>query len=295
MSTEDLTQTGLRVGGWLPPYQNQTVALRPESRPVPYHPAAAVPSLRPAPAVVECPSRRGGGSLVCLTLLAAALAGLTVTFLPLPWTQGAAPRAVRLPSVPVLAPEIPVELPASSPSQARDLRLSAVRRPGTVPADPPAKAGAGGAPVQTRAPQAPPRAELAIGATIGLELSGRPGYRVRHRNFLGRVDRIDSDSSALDRADSRFIVRAARANGCVALESVNYPGRFLRHRNFVLHLDRWDGTSLFTADSTFCPVSRRGGAVALRSYNYPDRFITEQHSSLALTSVATSFVVRSPL
>lgn len=54
---------------------------------------------------------------------------------------------------------------------------------------------------------------------IGLEPAGRPGYRVRHRDFAARVDRID----AAARADARFAVRTGLADGdCVSVESVDF-------------------------------------------------------------------------
>ena len=112
------------------------------------------------------------------------------------------------------------------------------------------------------------------GAVIGLEPAGRPGFRVRHRDFAGRVDRIGPRSGPLDRLDSRFVVRAGlTGDGCVAFESVNYPGRYLRHQNFVVRLHPPDRTALFAADATFCEVPRGRGRIALRSVNYPDRFV----------------------
>jgi len=302
MSTEDLTQTGLRVGGWLPPYRD--IPLPVEYRAWPDRPAlVGPPSDRPPrryrqPAAAW-PIGRVGAPLVGMTVLAVVLAGLTVTFLTGPTTGDSAPGGARIPAMPALAPAIPFEPAGLEPSAppTNDLQVTVARRLAPLAAAPQSGGGSGGA-SSTKGPGAPAPstgARLVVGKTIGLELSGHPGYRVRHRDFRGRVDRIDGDSSDLDRADSRFTVRAVRADGCVALESVNYPGRFLRHRNFVLHLDRQDGTALFAADSTFCPVYRSNGALVLRSYNYPNRYITDDDSALTLTSVATGFVVRPPL
>jgi len=299
MSTEDLTQTGLRVGGWLPPYRE--LSLPRECRARPDRPALAGPPGDRAPRRCRQPAAwpigRVGAPLVGMTVLAVVLAGLTVTFLTGPATGDSAPGGIQIPAVPALAPPIPFEPAGLEPSAppTRDLQVAVARRLAPLPAA--SQPGSGGA-SSTKGPGAPVTstgARLVVGKTIGLELSGHPGYRVRHSNFRGRVDRIDRDSSPLDRADSRFTVRAVRADGCVALESVNYPGRFLRHRNFVLRLDRQDGTALFAADSTFCPVYRSSGALVLRSYNYPNRYLTEDGSVLTLTSVATGFVVRPPL
>jgi hypothetical protein len=141
----------------------------------------------------------------------------------------------------------------------------------------------------------PPVAGPVVGSTIGLEPSGHPGQRVRHRDFVGRVDDLGPDSSGPDRADSRFVIRAGLAqSGCFSFESADYPGYYLRHQNFVIHLERRDGSGLFAADATFCPVGH-GGGFSLRSVNYPALSITDQASQLKLTSVATTFVIRPPL
>jgi hypothetical protein len=206
------------------------------------------------------------------------------------WQQPAAP-AVPPPAAPPAssAPSGPgasgatrtrSEVPRK-PARATSVTTTAATRPST-----PAPATAPG---------------LRTGATIGLELAGAPGYRVRHRDFRGRADRLGPDSPALARADSRFVVRRGRADaGCVSFESANYPGWFLRHRNFEIRLDRAEQTPLFAADTTFCPeTGSRAGVVALRSHNYPDRFLTESRSQLRLTpattGTATRFVVRPPL
>jgi alpha-L-arabinofuranosidase B-like protein len=141
--------------------------------------------------------------------------------------------------------------------------------------------------------------DLNIGDTVGLEVWGKAGVRVRHRNFLGRVDPISSASSALDRADATFRVRAGLGDdGCVSLESVNYPGSFLRHREFVIHLDRRDGSRLFDQDATFCPQPvRDGSAVTLEAVNFPGRAVT-LHADATLhldVGAGTAFVVREAL
>jgi hypothetical protein len=154
----------------------------------------------------------------------------------------------------------------------------------------------------TTPPASPvPVADLTVGSTIGLELADRGGLRVRHRDFLGRVDPITAASGDTDKRDATFTVRAGLAGrGCVSLESVNFPGRFLRHRDFVIHLDARQATPLYAADATFCAVPRAGGrSVSLRAWNYPDHFVDEQRSALVLTTRrpadATAYVVRPPL
>ncbi|UQU61743.1 AbfB domain-containing protein [Couchioplanes caeruleus] len=175
----------------------------------------------------------------------------------------------------------------------------------TRPPARPAPTGRTWSPVAGRATTAPstpaPAADLAVGRTVGLELAGRSGLRVRHRDFLGRVDPVTAASGATARLDATFTVRAGLAGrGCVSLESVNFPGRFLRHRDFVIHLDVRQDDPLYAADATFCAVPRSGGtSISLRAWNYPDRFVDEQRSALVLTARrpadATAYVVRPPL
>jgi hypothetical protein len=168
------------------------------------------------------------------------------------------------------------------------------------PAPPSPVASRRSAPRRTPSPSvAAPVVDLNVGDTVGLEVWGKPGVRVRHRDFLGRADPISSTSSALDRADATFRVRAGLGDdGCVSLESVNYPGSFLRHRDFVVHLDRRDGSGPFDQDATFCPQPvRDGSAVTLESVNFPGRAVT-LHGDATLhldVSSGTAFVVRKPL
>ncbi|MFI7542124.1 AbfB domain-containing protein [Actinoplanes sp. NPDC049599] len=210
----------------------------------------------------------------------------------------------QLPAAPILPPPFyptPLYPTPSSGSPATSGVSGPVRTRSEVPREPARHARVTASP--TRRPTSPPPATPALraGATIGLELAGAPGYRVRHRDFRGRADRIGPESTALSRADSRLIVRRGLADPeCVSFEAANYPGWFLRHRNFEIRLDRAERSRLFAEDATFCPRGgSRAGVVALRSHNYPDRFLTESRSLLRLTpattGTATQFVVRSPL
>jgi hypothetical protein len=141
--------------------------------------------------------------------------------------------------------------------------------------------------------------DLDVGATVGLAVAAAPEYRLRHRNFIGRVDRIRSDATAPERADSQFVVRKGLGrDGCISLESVNFPGYFLRHRDFVLRLERRDRSELFAPDATFCTApTRDGNAIVLESINYPDRaLVVHRDGVIHLDQGAgTPFVVRSPL
>ena len=289
------------MGGWLPPFREfmSESDPAPAALPIRARPAAEL-KRSPAGAAGARHARPGTGLIVCAAVVAVAVSGLTITFLREPGSGVAAPNGVLLSSGPML-PAIPFDpagaTPTATPSGA--VEVTAERRSGPEPAITWTRTGAESptsAPANPHHPRGP-----RVGATVGLEPDGRPGYRVRHRNFLGRVDRIDAGSSALDKADSRFTVRAGLADpDCFSLESVNYPHRFLRHRNFVIHLERNDGTALFAADATFCAVpGQQSAAFSLRSYNYPNRFVVERNSALSLPQTsagkATAFVVRPPL
>ena len=86
---------------------------------------------------------------------------------------------------------------------------------------------------------------------------------------------VTSSSSATDKGDATWIVRAGLANGnCVSFESANASGKYLRHYAFQLHLQTNDGTSQFAADATFCPKPGNSGTgYSLQSFNYPAKYI----------------------
>jgi hypothetical protein len=325
----------LRVGGWLETLQGRRAL--PGRPPLVTPPPPRVPVFRPlrpgtsqrrpaalpvaAFARVENPHQVR--LRVAVTCLAAATIG-TAAFLVLADRAGTAPAIQQMAVAdPVtMAAFPPPASPPPTPAFTRPSRTPSSNTPASnTPASnaPASNAPAGSAPagspsatstavVRRKTPavhptSTPPRAHpvvggLRAGQTVSLGVLGRSGLRVRHQNFVGRVDRIGPASTALDHADSTFVVRAASTSGCVALESVNYPGFFLRHRDFVIHLDRADGSALFRLDSAFCPVAAGGGSFRLRSADYPDRFVTAVRSGLYLAEVpaarATEFAVRTP-
>ncbi|BCB90785.1 hypothetical protein Psuf_080980 [Phytohabitans suffuscus] len=203
------------------------------------------------------------------SLVAVAMVGLVV--LGAAATRGGdAPSGVLGATPPVTArvdywPPVPSPRPVPSPSPAP---TTATPQP-----SPPPGGAASTPPVEekVRATPSTSPAALAPGARIGLEPVTHPGYRVRHRDFVGRIDPVGAGSSALDRADSTFTVRAGLADrSCVSLEAVNYPGYYLRHQDFAIHLHRREPSALYAADATFCPRAGLAGRdVSLRSYNYP--------------------------
>ncbi|GAB3970433.1 alpha-L-arabinofuranosidase B [Actinoallomurus acanthiterrae] len=89
------------------------------------------------------------------------------------------------------------------------------------------------------------------------------------------ISAINSSSSATDKADATWIVRAGLANtSCLTFESANTPGRYLRHYAFELYLSADDGGSTFAQDATFCPTSGNSGVGhSFQSVNYPTKYI----------------------
>jgi hypothetical protein len=142
---------------------------------------------------------------------------------------------------------------------------------------------------------------LTPGRLVSLQPAGQTGFRVRHRDFRARVERVDAASPATDRADATFVVRAGLSDArCVSLESVNYPGWYLRHRHFRLLLQARDGGAPFAADATFCPATvAPSRATVLRSVDDPHRYLVQRGSRLFLDRVpaggAMPLVVRPPL
>jgi hypothetical protein len=225
--------------------------------------------------------------VVCAVAVTAGVVGIMALILP---AGGDAPDTVAqqmtYPSPWEFVPSPPVSVrPAPSPS------------PSLSPSPPPAVPGS----PQAERRSAPhrttvaPVVDLNVGATVGLEVAARPGERLRHRDFVGRTDRI----GRADRLDAAFVVRKGLGrDGCVSLESVNFPGYFLRHRDFVLRLAERDGSALFADDATFCPSPTRDGtAFVLESINYPSRALTRHRDGVVHLdeNSGTAFVVRPPL
>ncbi|MEE4545114.1 alpha-L-arabinofuranosidase B [Streptomyces sp. V4-01] len=100
---------------------------------------------------------------------------------------------------------------------------------------------------------------------------------VRHDDADANVviSPISSSSSATDKADATWTVRAGLANGsCLSFESANNTGQYLRHSNFQLRLNANDGTSLFAQDATFCPQpGNNGQGLSFQSANYTDKYL----------------------
>jgi len=296
MPDED-SQDRLRIGGWVPPYRDANGPLRP---PAPPNKLGSV-ARRALPAgfwPTSSPSH-GRGSTGRRAIAALATGALiAVTGLIALALGDGDPGATSLAQRMVLPPLDPTDPVSVQPSPTTSGPGSVVRTPThhQVTTRPVEKART--TPPTSRPPTtAPtPAPRLAAGATVGLELADRPGYRLRHRDFVARLDPISAGRPGRD--DARFTVRRGlAADRCFSLEAGNFPGYFLRHRDFVLRLDRRDGSGLFDQDATFCPRPvRDGAALVLESVNYPGRFLAAGDDGVRLSRRgATAFVVRSPV
>jgi hypothetical protein len=109
-----------------------------------------------------------------------------------------------------------------------------------------------------------------------------PQRYIRHRNYLGYIEPINT---SLDELDSSFRITPGLANAnCISLESRNFPNYFLRHRNYRIILSANENNDLFRQDATFCPrngLNSRGG-VSFESNNYPGHYIRHRNFELWL-------------
>lgn len=229
-------------------------------------------------------------------LIAAVVAlGVLVTLTMAPRQDRDPPEARASPfpfpfgNVPDLSPPssaqvipIPMESPSASPSTVETPPRFAVASPVTSSRRPSPPRATGAAKPQ------PPWAAW-LGKATALELGGRPGLLLRHRDFLARLDPITSASRRTDRADATFVVREGLADDdCLSFESTNFDGFYLRHRDFVLRLTKDDRSRLFREDATFCPEEADDGTLTLRAVNYPDRRLAVQWSLVTLARVTTT-------
>ena len=195
MSRDDGEHPGPQPGAWVPPPQH----FAPPQRP---------PAGTPLPIVAAPhPHRAATAGTRRTVLIGAVIVVLAVAAIAL--TSGEPdrpqPRFVGLPPAPV-APSVPSATePPATPSRFTPPPTTRVRdvQPGT-----------GTTVVVSRTPSAsaaPPVPLPVAGRALGLAPVGEPGRRLRHRNFVARIDPVGPASPALDRADSRFTARPGRA------------------------------------------------------------------------------------
>ncbi|MBU2669129.1 AbfB domain-containing protein [Actinoplanes bogorensis] len=80
------------------------------------------------------------------------------------------------------------------------------------------------------------RTGLADRDCVSLESENYPGYFLRHRNFVLRLEQ--RDRSSLFDQDATFCPRTVNGGTALVLESVNYPGRFWVARDGVVRLEQ---------------------------------------------------------
>ncbi|MEV0531026.1 alpha-L-arabinofuranosidase B [Kitasatospora sp. NPDC050463] len=121
---------------------------------------------------------------------------------------------------------------------------------------------------------------LTPGSRISLQATTAPcctSHYLRHNDADDKVviSAVNSSSSAIDKADATWIVRAGLANtSCLTFESANKPGQFLRHFNYELYLSFDTGSGTFAQDATFCPTTGNSGVGrSFQSVNYPTKYI----------------------
>jgi len=282
----DDKSTGLSYR-WPPPNMDEIGRL-PRRRRLPTFKAsraAALPNVGPDPE-----QRRT--ILLCAIAVAAGTAAMLLLVIP---SHDAARQSTANPQFTFPAPSAAVSLlppPASPSSQARTTTASASLPARHLPAS--AK------PSRTVIPAFTP--QLIVGATVGLEVAGKPGLRVRHQDFFARVDQFSSTSSALDKADAEFIVRKGLAfDGCVSFEAVSHPGYFLRRffGDLVLHQQR--SSPIYEQEATFCPIPTRDGKGLTLLVLLPSGFTVAAapdgrlHLDSPDKTAPTTFVVRKPL
>ncbi len=107
------------------------------------------------------------------------------------------------------------------------------------------------------------------------------GHFIRHRNYRGELDAIES---SLDKKDSTFKIVPGLAGKGLSFESFNLPGYYLRHRNFEIWLDKGTDDELFKKDASFLPtigLARSYGS-SYCSLNYPEFYIRHRNFRLYL-------------
>ena len=100
------------------------------------------------------------------------------------------------------------------------------------------------------------------------------------------ISSISSTSTAADKGDATWIVRAGLANSsCLSFESANNPGQYLRHYNYELYTAGDDGTSQLAQDATFCPkAGNNGQGNSFQSVNYPSKYIRHYNFTVYIAS-----------
>lgn len=132
---------------------------------------------------------------------------------------------------------------------------------------------------------------LTPGSRISLQATTAPcctSHYLRHDDADTKVviSGTNSSSTATDKADATWIVRAGLANSsCLSFESANNPGQFLRHYNYELYLNVDDGGGAFAQDATFCPTAGNSGTgTSFQSVNFPTKYLRHYNYTAYIAS-----------
>ena len=108
-----------------------------------------------------------------------------------------------------------------------------------------------------------------------------PDHYIRHRDDLGRIDKIVA-ADKLGRKDGTFRIVLGFAGQCRSFESVNYPGHFLRHQDYRVKLAPRANDELFRRDATFCVRTGLANSQArsFESFNLPGHCIPHTNFEL---------------
>jgi hypothetical protein len=128
----------------------------------------------------------------------------------------------------------------------------------------------------------------AVGSTISLRATTAccTTRYISHSGATVSTQVVSSSSSATDKANASWIVRAGLGNSsCRSFESRNTPGSYLRHQNYQLFLHANDGSSLFQQDATFCvQAGMNGQGNSYASVNFPSRYIRHYSNNVYIAS-----------
>jgi non-reducing end alpha-L-arabinofuranosidase len=100
-------------------------------------------------------------------------------------------------------------------------------------------------------------AGLANSSCVSFESVNKPGYYLRHQNFVLHLQPYDG--STLNSQDATFCPVAANSGqaGAISFQSVNFPTRYIRHYNSTVYLasdggsNAWDNANLWPQDSSW--------------------------------------------
>lgn len=142
----------------------------------------------------------------------------------------------------------------------------------------------------------PPTVQIPFNQQQSIQSFDNPNNYIRHINFVGYTNSVNSGSSNMEKNDATFRIVPGLANGqCISFESKNFPGNFLRHVNYRVQLQANQNSDLFRKDATFCPEPGLADAssVSFRSFNLSTRYLRHRNNELWLDSHSADSVFKS--